>query len=191
MSDDDRRPAPPADVLEGTVERVTFANEETGFCVLKVASPGRREPVSVVGTVLGAQPGETLRLTGSWQTDKKFGEQFRATSYALQKPATLLGIERYLGSGMVPGVGKALAERMVARFGLDTLDVIERDPARLAEVEGIGPVRTARIQRAFLEQRGVRDVMVFLQAQGVSSAFASRIYKRLFDPDFGSIIDLV
>ncbi len=181
MSDDDRRPAPPADVLEGTVERVTFANEETGFCVLKVASPGRREPVSVVGTVLGAQPGETLRLTGSWQTDKKFGEQFRATSYALQKPATLLGIERYLGSGMVPGVGKALAERMVARFGLDTLDVIERDPARLAEVEGIGPVRTARIQRAFLEQRGVRDVMVFLQAQGVSSAFASRIYKQYRD----------
>lgn len=164
--------------LEGVVERITFSNEESAFSVIKLSVPTRREPVTVVGSLLGVQPGETLRLTGSFEHEARWGEQFRAISYVTVEPSTLVGIEKYLGSGLVPGLGKVMARRIVERFGLATLDVIEREPARLAEVEGIGPKRSRTIQAAWTEQRAVKDVMVFLQSHGVSTAFAIRIYQQ-------------
>lgn len=169
-----------ADFLEGTVERITYTSE-SGFSVVKLASPSFREPVTLVGSLHGVQPGESLRLRGRWVKDQRYGEQFRVVSYVSIQPSTLVGIEKYLGSGLVPGIGPALAERLVARFGVETLDVIESQPERLVEVEGIGSVRSERIQKAFLEQRGIRDVMVFLQSHGVSTGHATRIYRQYRD----------
>jgi exodeoxyribonuclease V alpha subunit len=160
------------------LERVTYVNEETAWCVVKLAVAGRRELVTVVGNLLGVQPGESLRLQGRWAMDRKYGEQFRADSYVNVKPATLVGIERYLGSGLIRGVGRVTARRLVERFGLETLSVIDEAPDRLREVDGIGPVRSERIARAWVEQRQIQDVMVFLQSHGVSTTHAVRIYKH-------------
>lgn len=172
---------PQETTLEGTLERVTFVNEENAWSVVKLAVPGRAELVTAVGNLLGAQPGESLRLTGRWTLDRRYGEQFQVDSYATVTPATLAGIEKYLGSGLVRGIGKVIAARLVEAFGLTTLDVIDLHPERLTEVEGIGPVRQRRIAAAWVEQRHVKDVMVFLQSHGVSPAFAVRIYKAYRD----------
>jgi exodeoxyribonuclease V alpha subunit len=165
------------EVLEGTLERVVYANEENAWSVVRLAVAGAREPVTAVGNLLGVQPGESLRLTGAWIDDPRHGRQFRVASYATVMPATVKGIERYLGSGLIQGVGKVMAARLVAAFGLETLAVIETQPQRLEEVEGIGPKRSAEIRRAWEEQRDVKEVMVFLQSYGVSTAYAIRIYK--------------
>jgi len=164
--------------LEGVLENVVFTNAENGFSVVRVSVAGRPAPVTAVGSLGSVQPGESLRLTGRWVQDRKWGEQFQIASFATVRPATIAGIERYLGSGLVPGIGKVMAGRLVARFGLQTLDVIDHDPKRLAEVEGIGPVRRASIQAAWEEQREIRQVMVFLQSHGVSASHAVRIFKR-------------
>jgi len=180
-----RRPTASApgrvETIEGSLEHITFCNEENGYSVVRVHVSGRREPVTAVGNLLGVQPGEFLRLVGRWTNNKKYGEQFEATSFTTIKPSTVVGIEKYLGSGLVKGVGKVMASRLVKRFGLETLDVIERAPERLTEVEGIGPVRQARIQRAWQEQKQIREVMVFLQSNGVSSGHAVKIYKQYQD----------
>jgi exodeoxyribonuclease V alpha subunit len=165
-------------VLEGSLERVTYANEENGWSVVRVTVQGRKEPVTAIGNLLGAQPGESLRLTGWWVRDKKYGEQFRVGSYVTVKPATLVGIEKYLGSGLVRGIGPAMASRMVQHFGLETLEVIDTAPARLREVEGIGPKRSERIVKAWAEQKEIRQVMVFLQSYGVSATYAVKVYKE-------------
>ncbi|MDP8998675.1 MAG: hypothetical protein M3O46_01030 [Myxococcota bacterium] len=128
---------------------------------------GKTDLLTAVGNLLGVQPGESLRLSGRWATDKKYGEQFRVESYVTVKLATLVGIERYLGSGLVPGVGKVMAERLVGHFGRTTLEVIDQEPSRLTEVEGIGPVRSEWIAKAWVEQRQIKDVIVFLQSHGV------------------------
>ncbi|HLX11010.1 MAG TPA: ATP-dependent RecD-like DNA helicase [Thermoanaerobaculia bacterium] len=165
------------EVLEGTLERVVFANEENAWSVVRLAVAGAREPATAVGNLLGVQPGESLRLTGSWIEDPRHGRQFRVTSYATVVPATVKGIERYLGSGLIRGIGKVMASRLVAAFGLATLEVIEGQPQRLQEVEGIGPKRSADIRRAWDEQRDIKEVMVFLQSHGVSTSYAIKIYK--------------
>jgi exodeoxyribonuclease V alpha subunit len=164
--------------LEGILERVTYVNEESAWSVVKLAVPGKKDLVTVVGNLLGIQPGENLRLRGRWGVDRKYGEQFRADSYVTVRPATLVGIEKYLGSGLVRGIGRVMAKRLVERFGLSTLEVIDGASERLREVEGIGPVRSARIAQAWVEQRQIRDVMVFLQAHGVSTTYAIKIYKH-------------
>ncbi len=174
----DAREGPDTAVLEGVLERIVYANEETAWSVVRVETAERREPVTAVGNLLGIQPGESLRLHGRWTTDRKYGEQFRVESYVTVQPATLVGIEKYLGSGLVSGIGRVMAGRLVHRFGLDTLDVIENHPERLTEVEGIGPVRSARIRDAWTEQRGIKEVMLFLQSHAVSTAHAIRIYKE-------------
>jgi exodeoxyribonuclease V alpha subunit len=163
--------------LEGVLERVTYVNDENAWSVVKLAVPGRHDLVTAVGSLLGVQVGENLRLRGQWVVDRRFGQQFKVESYATVKPASLVGIEKYLGSGLVPGIGKVMAGRLVATFGLTTLEVIEQHPERLTEVEGIGPVRSRRIGEAWAEQRQIKDVMLFLQAHGVSTAYAIRIYK--------------
>lgn len=163
--------------LEGTLERVVFSNPENAWSVVRLAVPGGREPVTAVGNLLGVQAGETLRLSGEWIADPKWGRQFKVASYVTVAPATLGGIERYLGSGMIRGIGKELAKRLVLQFGLDTLHVIENEAERLAEVEGIGKKRRSDIQKAWKEQKGIKEVMVFLQSYGVSTGYAMKIYK--------------
>ena len=172
---------PLSTTLEGILERVTYVNEENAWSVVKLDVPGKKDLVTVVGNLLGVQPGENLRLRGSWTQDRKYGEQFKAEGYVTVKPATLVGIERYLGSGLVRGVGKIMAKRLVEGFGLSTLEIIEQTPARLREVEGIGPVRSGRIAEAWVEQKQIKDVMVFLQSHGVSTTFAIKIYKHYKD----------
>jgi exodeoxyribonuclease V alpha subunit len=164
-------------VVEGVLERIVYANEENAWSVIRLSVPGRKEPISVVGNLVGIQPGETLRLTGKWVNDPKHGRQFQAASFATVAPTTLAGIEKYLGSGLIRGIGKVMAQRIVELFGQETLQVIEHHPERLAEVGGLGPKRRGEIQRAWTEQREVQEVMVFLQSHGVSTAHAARIYR--------------
>lgn len=169
------------ETLEGSLERVVFAAEQSPFCVVRLRVRGRRDPVTAVGPLYGVQPGEALRLTGRWVQDPKWGEQFQAESWLTVLPSTLTGIEKYLGSGLVPGLGPVMAKRLVARFGLETLDVIDHQPERLVEVEGIGSVRSRRIREAWRQQRQVRQVIVFLQGHGVSTHHAVKIYKQYGD----------
>jgi len=168
----------PSRTLEGVLERVTYVNEENAWSVVRLAVPGKKDLVTVVGNLLGVQPGENLRLHGSWTLDRKYGEQFRAEGYVTVTPSTLIGIEKYLGSGLVRGIGKVMAKRLVEAFGLSTLEIIESEPGRLREVDGIGPVRCDRIATAWSEQRQIKEVMVFLRSHGVSSTFAIKIYKH-------------
>src|SRR6185295_3140478 len=164
--------------LQGAIERIVFHNPENGWTVLRLSVSGEREPTTVVGSLAGIRAGETLRLEGKFLNDPKFGRQFRAHSFQTVAPSTLTGIERYLASGMIRGVGGEMAKRIVEVFGLETLDVIERSPERLTEVSGIGRKRSADIRKAWDEQRGIRELMVFLQSHGVQTGHAVKIYKR-------------
>lgn len=164
--------------LEGTLDRIVYHNPDTGWTVARLRVRGRRDPATVVGPLGAARPGEAVRLTGRWTTDPRYGEQFRAESVTVLLPSTLAGIQAYLGSGLVRGLGGTMAARLVGHFGLGTLEVIDAHPDRLREVPGIGPVRAARLRAAWAEQRAIRDVMIFLQGHQISPAFAVRIYKR-------------
>jgi exodeoxyribonuclease V alpha subunit len=175
-------PQPPAGsaplaVLNGVLEHITYTNEDTGYTVARVATDRGGDPVTVVGPLLGAQAGEHLHLEGRWRNHPLYGRQFEVRSYRAVLPATVQGIRRYLGSGLIRGIGPKMAERIVDRFGVDTLKVLEEDPGRLRSVPGLGPTRTAMIERAWEEQKAIKDVMVFLQGVGVSTSLAVRIYK--------------
>jgi exodeoxyribonuclease V alpha subunit len=174
------RAAPPA-TLEAVLERITYANEETGYTVARVATDRSGELLTVVGALLGAQPGESLRLRGRWTSHPQYGRQFQVEAYDTMLPATVQGIRRYLGSGLIKGIGPRMAERIVDHFGQATLEVIEEDPKRLVEVPGLGPKRTAMITTAWEEQKAIKEVMVFLQGVGVSTSLAVRIYKTYRD----------
>ena len=172
-------------VLDGVLERVTFANPETGYTIARIA-PERGsgvggDLVTAVGPLLGAQIGEFLRLRGRWSSHPKYGRQFEVHSYATVLPATATGIQRYLGSGLIKGIGPVMAERMVAHFGVDIMHIIEDSPGRLIEVDGLGPKRTALIAAAWAEQKAIKEVMIFLQGVGVSTSLAVRIYKKYGD----------
>jgi exodeoxyribonuclease V alpha subunit len=168
--------APPA-VLNGVLEHITYSNEETGYTVARVATDRGGDPVTVVGPLLGAQAGEHLHMEGRWRNHPLYGRQFEVRSYRAVLPATVQGIRRYLGSGLIKGIGPKMAERIVEQFGVDTLRVLEEDPGRLRSVPGLGPTRTAMIEQAWEEQKAIKDVMVFLQGVGVSTSLAVRIYK--------------
>jgi exodeoxyribonuclease V alpha subunit len=167
--------------LDAVLERLTYVNEDTGYTVARVATDRSVDLLTVVGSLLGAQPGESLRLHGRWSSHPKYGKQFEVDSYTTVLPATIQGIQRYLGSGLVKGIGPVFAERIVAHFGLDTLRVIEEEPSRLVEVPGLGPKRTAKIIAAWEEQKAIKEVMVFLQGVGVSTSLAVRIFKKYAD----------
>ena len=167
--------------VAGTVERVTFHSEETGFCVLRVNASRRREPVTVVGTAVTVGPGEFVEASGAWVNDRNHGLQFRAEHLRVIPPSTLEGIEKYLGSGMIRGIGPHFAAQLVRAFGAEVFDVIERDPERLRELSGIGPKRQSQVVAAWAEQKAVREIMVFLQSHGVGSARAVRIYRLYGD----------
>jgi exodeoxyribonuclease V alpha subunit len=163
--------------LEGVVERITYASAGDGYTVARMAVAGRPAPVTVVGAMPGVHPGQALRVTGEWTRHARFGEQFKVSSWETLTPATRVGIERYLGSGLIKGIGPGIARRLVERFGEQTLRVIEEEPERLREVSGVGPDRVTRIRAAWDAQREVREVMLFLQGHGVSAAYAGKIFK--------------
>ncbi|HVK85346.1 MAG TPA: ATP-dependent RecD-like DNA helicase [Kofleriaceae bacterium] len=168
--------APQEITIDGTLDRIVFRNEESSFTVARFTTAGH-QPVTIVGELVGVNEGLPLRLRGQWIDDKKWGRQFRVATYQLKSPETLVGIEKFLSSGVIPGIGPSFAKRLVAAFGMETLEVIDRHPERLKEVPGIGAGRAAKLAEAFAAQRHVQDVMVFLRGHGVSAAFAARIVK--------------
>src|SRR6266540_4223113 len=168
-------------ILDAVLERITYANEETGYTVARVATDRSGDLLTVVGPLLGAQPGESLRLKGRWTSHPQYGRQFQVEAYDTVLPATIQGIRRYLGSGLIKGIGPRMAERIVGHFGQATLEVIEQAPGRLVEVPGLGPKRTGMITAAWEEQKAIKEVMVFLQGVGVSTSLAVRIYKTYRD----------
>src|SRR6202521_5275706 len=165
------------EVLAGLVERVTFHNAENGFCVLRAKARGHRDQVTVVGHAATISAGEWITASGEWVNDRTHGQQFKARFLKTSAPTSIDGIEKYLGSGMIRGIGPDYAKKLVRAFGEKVFDTIEAEPGRLREVTGIGPVRAGRITAAWAEQKIVREIMVFLHSNGVGTARAVRIYK--------------
>ncbi|GAB4477817.1 MAG: ATP-dependent RecD-like DNA helicase [Anaerolineae bacterium] len=187
---DDQQHSPALETLEGTVERITFYSEEDGYTVLRLApassptlwgSRGEDSLITVVGNLPDVNPGESLELEGTWQTHSRHGRQFRAVNMRRVAPATVEGLRRYLGSGLIKGIGPGIAERIVDHFGLETLDILDTDPDRLLEVDGVGPHRARLIKKAWQEQKHIQQVMLFLQQHRVSTALAVKIYKAYGD----------
>jgi exodeoxyribonuclease V alpha subunit len=176
------------DTLRGVVERITYHNEENGYTVAKLTPEsaartlfGAEREVAIVGNMLGLNVGESVELTGRWALHGDYGRQFQVETFRPVLPATIAGLEKYLGSGLIKGVGPVTAHRIVQQFGLDTLTVIEATPEKLAETPGVGPKRVAMIARAWAEQRAIKEVMLFLQSNGVSTSLATKIYKHYGD----------
>ena len=165
------------EVLAGAVERVTFHGEDSGFCVLRVKARGHRELVTVVGHAAAVAAGEWITASGEWVNDRTYGPQFRSRFLKATAPTSTEGIEKYLGSGMIRGVGPVYAKKLVRAFGERVFDIIESEPGRLREVGGIGPVRAERITAAWAEQKAVREIMMFLHGHGVGTARAVRIFR--------------
>src|SRR6201987_907006 len=165
------------EVLAGLVERVTFHNAENGFCVVRAKARGHRDLVTVVGHAATISAGEWITAAGEWINDRTHGQQFKSRFLRTSAPTTTEGIEKYLGSGMIRGIGPVYARKMVKAFGEKVFDVIEAEPDRLREVTGIGPMRAKRITGAWAEQKIVREIMVFLHSHGVGTARAVRIFK--------------
>ena len=177
MSEKAIKPPTQTENLQGLVERVTFHSEDTGFCVLQVSVRGARDPVTVVGSAGAVNPGEQVDCQGAWVNDSNYGLQFRASGLQVIPPTTLQGVEKYLGSGLIKGIGPHFAHQLVEAFGAKVFDVIERTPDRLRTLEGIGVKRQARVTEAWREQRAVREIMVFLHSHGIGNARAARIYR--------------
>jgi len=173
--------SPVLEKLEGTVERITYYSEEDGYTVARFQPEGRSDLVTVVGNLMSVNAGESLRLEGVWTSHPQYGRQFKVMSYQTVLPATVEGIRRYLGSGLIKGIGPVTARRIVKRFGLDTLDIIEHHPHRLREVLGVGKKRVEMITRAWEEQKHIKEVMLFLQSHDVSTSLAVKIYKQYGD----------
>ena len=173
----DTTTAQPTEVLAGSIERVTFHNADNGFCVLRIKARGHRELVTVVGHAAEISAGEWVTLSGTWVNSREHGQQFKAAFLRSSPPTTSEGIEKYLGSGMIHGIGPIYASKLVTAFGAEVFEVIERAPERLREVPGIGRVRAGRIARAWADQKVVREIMVFLHSHGVGTARAVRIFK--------------
>jgi len=173
----DSTAAQPTEVLAGSIERVTFHNAESGFCVLRIKARGHRELVTVVGHAAEISAGEWVTVSGTWVNSREHGQQFKAAFLRSSPPTTSEGIEKYLGSGMIRGIGPIYASKLVATFGAEVFEVIEQAPERLREVPGIGRVRAGRIATAWADQKVVREIMVFLHSHGVGTARAVRIFK--------------
>ena len=171
----------PMPTITGFLERITYCNEENHFTVARLQEKGKKNLTTIVGNLFGINPGESLKLSGRWVMNKIFGEQFQVENYEITVPATVHGIKKYLGSGLIKGIGPVMSERIVKKFGLDTLEIIEKQPKRLSEVDGIGTKRIAMITRAWEEQKEIKEIMIFLQGHGVSAAYSAKIYKQYGD----------
>jgi exodeoxyribonuclease V alpha subunit len=172
--------SPSIEEISGLIERVTFHNGESGFCVLRVKAQGQRDETTFIGSLPSVTAGEWLVAEGWWVRDKEHGLQFKASRMKTVPPTTAEGIERYLGSGLVKGIGPILAKKLVGRFAAEVLTVIENRTAELQSVDGIGPKRRERIARAWQKARQVREIMLFLHSHGVSTSRAVRIFKTLW-----------
>ena len=167
--------------LSGQIEKITYTNEENGFTIALVKVEAQKDPVTVIGNLMAPTPGEILEMQGHWANHPKFGKQFKVVQFKTKVPATINGIRKYLGSGLIKGLGPVMAGRIVDQFGQKTLDIIENEIERLAEVRGIAEKSIAKIAKAWEAQKEIRDVMIFLQSHGVSSAYATKIFKRYGD----------
>lgn len=167
--------------IYGYIERITFHNEENGYTVAQLQQPRHDELTCVVGCMPGIQPGETVRFFGAWKNHLIHGRQFEAAQFRVEAPADIVGIRKYLGSGLIKGIGAKYAGRIVDRFGTETLTIIENSPEQLLEISGLGAKRVEKIKECWQYQRSIRDVMIFLQTYGVSPAFAQKIYKTYGD----------
>ena len=170
-----------SDTLRGIIERITYHNEENGYTVAQLTPDGASYTVPVIGNMLGLNVGESVLLTGAWVAHAQYGRQFKADQVRTVLPATIAGLEKYLGSGLIKGIGPVTAKRIVRKFGLDTLRIIEEEPARLHEVLGVGRMRVELITRAWAEQQQIKEVMLFLQSHNVSTGLAVKIYKQYGD----------
>ena len=164
--------------LKGQIERITYTNDENGYTVAKVKVSGRKDLVTVVGTLLIPIPGEVIEMKGNWMNHPRYGEQFKVEHYKSLVPASVYGIEKYLGSGFIKGIGPIMAGRIVKKFGEETLEVIENEIEKLAEVDGIGKKRIEMVKKAWEDQKEIREVMIFLQTHGVGSGYATKIFKQ-------------
>ena len=163
--------------LRCVVERITYQNSDNGYSVIKCRAKGYQDLVTVVGSMPDVHVGSVLYLGGSWKIDARYGRQFSMETFEETLPATVYGIEKYLGSGLVKGIGPAFAGRIVRQFGADTLNIIEDDPDRLLDVPGIGRVRVERIKKSWQEQKEIKNIMLFLQSHDVSTSHATKIFK--------------
>ena len=168
----------PLSSITGVIERITFHSEESGYTVARLNTGNVKQLITVVGSFANIQAGQTLQLQGNWTEHPQYGSQFRVVKYQETKPATLTGIEKYLGSGLIKGVGPVTAKRIVKHFGLETLEIIENEIERLSEVTGIASKRIAMISATWAEQKSIKEVMIFLQGHGVSTTYAVKIYKQ-------------
>ena len=168
----------PATLLRCVVERITYQNPENGYSVLKVKVKGYNDLVTLVGNLLEVPVGSVLLCRGEWKVDKCYGSQFVAATWEETMPATVYGIEKYLGSGLVKGIGPRFARAIVQRFGTETIDIIETEIERLYEVPNIGRKRVAKIRESWEKQKDIKNVMLFLQGYGVSTAYAAKIYRE-------------
>lgn len=167
--------------IHGYIETIVFAESEKGFTVARLKEPKKKDLTCIVGVMPSIQPGETMRCKGDWKIHPEYGQQFEVKSFELQAPSDLIGIQKYLESGMIKGIGPVYAERIVKCFGLDTLDVIDKEPDRLFEVSGIGGKRVEKIKMCWKDQQSIRDVMIFLRGHGVSPSYAQKIFKAYGD----------
>ena len=163
--------------VEGEVRSIVYYDEETHFCIATF-KPKVGSPITVKGTLVRAQKGELMRLSGNWISDARFGKQFKIKYFQMIKPDSLIGIRKYLGSGLIPGIGAVYAEKLVNHFGMETLDVIENQPDRLGEIDGLGVKRVASIIEAWREQKIIRDVMIFLRSYGLTESIAIKVFDR-------------
>ncbi len=164
--------------ITATIEGYTFQSRDNNFCVVQLQEKGKPGLTTATGYLPGVPVGSSVRLMGSWNNDKKYGQQFKFDQYHLLRPNTLNGLEKYLGSGLIKGIGPRYAFKIVKRFGIETLDIIETAPERLTEVPGLGSKRANRIKKAWAKQKDIQDIMIFLQGEGISSTYAIKIYKR-------------
>lgn len=167
--------------IYGFIESIVFASDESGFTVARLQEPKKKDLTCLTGVMPSVQPGETIRCRGTWRMHPEYGQQFEVKAFTLEAPSDLIGIQKYLESGMIKGIGPVYAERIVKRFGILTLDILEQTPDQLLEVEGIGSKRIEKIKSCWHEQQSIRKVMIFLRGHGVSPAFAHKIFKRFGD----------
>lgn len=165
------------DEIFGYVESVVFSSEESGFTVARLKEPKKKELTCIVGPIPSLQPGESIRCKGSWKRHAQYGMQFEVSEFELKTPDDLVGIQKYLESGMIKGIGPTYAEKIVQAFGLDTLKIIDENPKRLLDIPGIGKKKVENIELSWQSQRHIRDVMIFLRSQGISPAYAQKIFK--------------
>lgn len=173
--------------IVGYIERFTYQNAENGYSVAQLREPKKKELTCVVGTMLGVKPGETLRCFGAWKTHLVHGRQFELSHFRSERPADLLGIKKYLGSGLIKGIGPKYAEKIVEKFGIETLDIIDKDPTKLRMIPGLGDKKLDQIINCWKDQRSIREVMIFLQSNGVSPAYAQKIFKTYGDKSIDKV----